>query len=196
MPKFSKEEKEKKYLKLIEEGEILFNKRGFYDVTAEDIALSAGIAKGTFYHFFDNKEHLYMVINNKLQKKIFENMEIMINTPSTSSQSEKLYQLICYVLDAFIEHPLIMEFDFNAWERIREKAPKECIEENEENDIKVFQLLEKSGVSFRYDLETTMQIIQKQFVQYAAIKQEKDSLKHMKIVLKALSEHLVFNPEK
>lgn len=191
MTKFSKESKNQIDLLLLERGENLFTQRGFFNVTAEEIALSAGIAKGTFYHFFENKEHLYMVINNNLQKKIFEHMKVLMQGYETLNQCEKFYEIICYVLDAFVQNPIIIKTDFNVWKRIEEKAPRECIEENNDRDLQMVQLLAQSGLSFRYDLNTTTQIIQMQFVQFAAMEHEPDRLRLVKIVLKALSEHLI-----
>lgn len=191
MPKFSQEDRKKIYQTLFEQGELLFTQRGFFNVTAEEIALSAGIAKGTFYHFFDNKEHLYMVINNHLQKKIFENMKGIIQGPNIQTQREKLYEIMCYVLDAFVQNPIIISIDFNVWKRIEEKAPMECIEENRQRDLQMVQLIAESGLSFRYDLDTTTQIIQIQFVQFAAMQHDSNSRHLEKIILKALSEHLI-----
>lgn len=55
MPKFTATEREKIFSLLLEKGKTLFNEKGFYAVTAEDISLAAGIAKGTFYHFLTIK---------------------------------------------------------------------------------------------------------------------------------------------
>ena len=79
MPKFSSKERERIYKTLLEKGKEMFNEKGFYEVTAEAVALEAGIAKGTFYHFFENKEHLYMVINNRTQEEIFENIRKILS---------------------------------------------------------------------------------------------------------------------
>lgn len=191
MPKFSQESKKKIHLSLLEQGELLFTQRGFFNVTAEEIALSAGIAKGTFYHFFENKEHLYMVINNNLQKKIFENVKALMLGLDVLNQCEKFYEIICYVLDAFVKNPIINTVDFSVWKRIEEKAPRECIEENDHLDLQMIQLFAQSGLSFRYDLNTTTQIIQMQFIQFASMHHEPNSLNLEKIVFKALSEHLI-----
>lgn len=191
MPKFSASEREKIYALLIQKGEELFNENGFYTVTAEQIALSAGIAKGTFYHFFENKEHLYMTVNNGLQAKIFSGLQTLIEKPENVPMAEKFYQLLCYVMEAFMEHPLIINLDAQVWSRIESKAPKACLYENEERDLKLVSLLEQSGFSFRYDLERTMALLQMQFLQLATIKKETQRLDLMKILLKALSEHLI-----
>ena len=86
MPKFSSKERERIYKTLLEKGKEMFNEKGFYEVTAEAVALEAGIAKGTFYHFFENKEHLYMVINNRTQEEIFENIRKILLPQSRKSQ--------------------------------------------------------------------------------------------------------------
>lgn len=191
MPKFSAKEREKIYESLLENGEKLFNEKGFYAVTAEDIALSSDIAKGTFYHFFKNKEHLYMVINNNLQARIFSHVQHIIEKSENLSQRDMFYDLLCYIMDAFIVSPLILNIDGQLWKRLATKAPRACIEENDARDLEVLSFMGRMGFSFRYELECTMKILQIQFVQLAYLKEEKDCLGLMRIVLKALSEHLI-----
>lgn len=191
MPKFSSEERKRIYTSLLEKGKQLFNKKGFCEVTAEEVALEAGIAKGTFYHFFENKEHLYMVINNGIQEEVFGNIRQMLGDLQTESQSQWFYRILCYVMEEFLDNPLIMEVDVMVWKRIEEKAPRECIEENEVRDLKMVQVLESSGLKFRYDLERTMRILQMQFLQLSYMKKETQDIELMKIALKALAEHLI-----
>jgi AcrR family transcriptional regulator len=191
MPKFSTTEREKIYSLLLEKGEKLFNEKGFYAVTAEEITLSTGIAKGTFYHFFENKEHLYMVINNNLQASIFIRLQEMLEKAENMPQTERFYQLLCYIMDEFIKNPLIINIDAQLWERIEAKAPKECIEENCARDSEIVSVMNRYGFSFRYDLERTMKLLQMQFIQLAYIKKETQDIQLMKIVLRALAEHLI-----
>lgn len=190
MPKFSSEERKRIYVSLLEKGKELFNKKGFYEVTAEAVALEAGIAKGTFYHFFENKEHLYMVINNRIQEEIFENIRRMLGDLEIERQAERFYYVLCYAIEQFMENPLMMEIDARVWQRIEEKAPKECIEENSIRDLKLFETIQNSGIQFRYDLQQTMRILQLQFLQLPYIKEAQD-VENMKIILRALSEHLI-----
>lgn len=191
MPKFSTTEREKIYSLLLVKGEKLFNEKGFYAVTAEEVTLSAGIAKGTFYHFFKNKEHLYMVINNNLQASLFIRLQEMLVKAENMPQTDRFYRLLCYIMNEFIKNPLIINIDAQVWERIEAKAPKECIEENDARDSEIVSVMNLSGFSFRYDLERTMKLLQMQFVQLAYIKKETQDIELMKIVLKALAEHLI-----
>lgn len=52
---------------ILEAGEKLFAKKGFYPTTMEEVAGAAGLAKGTIYLHFDNKRDLlFSIIENKL----------------------------------------------------------------------------------------------------------------------------------
>lgn len=57
---------------LIEKGEELLSKKEYYDTKVEDITKEAGVAKGTFYIYFESKEDMYMEI---ILKKIKEHSE-------------------------------------------------------------------------------------------------------------------------
>ena len=191
MSKFSATEREKIYSLLLEKGEKLFNEKGFYAVTAEQVAILAGIAKGTFYHFFKNKEHLYIEINNRLQARIFKHLKERLENPISMPQTEYFFELLCYLMDEFIKNPLIINIDAHVWERIVAKAPKACIEENDARDLELVAMMAHSGFLFRYDLECTMKLLQMEFIQLANLKKETHSMELKIIVLKALSEHLI-----
>ena len=79
MPKFSDAEKEIIKQKLMQEGERLFTSYGIKKVTIDEIVQAAGIAKGSFYSFYSNKEHLYMDIAGNLQFKMWREMDAFLN---------------------------------------------------------------------------------------------------------------------
>ena len=62
MPRFSNMEREKIREKLMQEGERLFTSFGLKKVSIDEIVQAAGIAKGSFYSFYTNKEHLYICL--------------------------------------------------------------------------------------------------------------------------------------
>jgi AcrR family transcriptional regulator len=47
---------------LIAAGRRLFGSRGLYESRIEDLAETAGVAKGTFYQYFTGKEHLVLAV--------------------------------------------------------------------------------------------------------------------------------------
>ena len=62
MPRFREEEKRIIREKLVVEGKRLFQRYGLKKTSIEELADAAGIAKGTFYHFFESKEDLCLAI--------------------------------------------------------------------------------------------------------------------------------------
>ena len=63
MPKaFSEEEKGRIRERLLEAGRKRFTRYGLKKTTIEELAGAAGIAKGSFYLFFDSKEELYVAL--------------------------------------------------------------------------------------------------------------------------------------
>jgi len=61
MPRaFKEEEKEKIRGKLLEAGRACFLRYGLKKTTIEDVVQPAGIAKASFYLFFDSKESLFV----------------------------------------------------------------------------------------------------------------------------------------
>ena len=63
MPRaFKKEEKEKIHAKLLEAGRSCFLRYGLKKTTIEDVVGPAGIAKSSFYLFFESKEALFVAV--------------------------------------------------------------------------------------------------------------------------------------
>jgi len=60
MPQFSAIEKDKLHQLLIQAGKQLFTTQGLKKTSLEQLTQAAGIAKSTFYSFFDSKEALYL----------------------------------------------------------------------------------------------------------------------------------------
>jgi len=89
-------------------------------------------------------------------------------------------------MNQFISNPMIMEIDSKVWSRIKEKSPKDCIEENDERDLKLLQTIANTGFHFRYGLEQTMRILQLQFLQLPTMIQEEQDVENLKIIFRAL----------
>jgi AcrR family transcriptional regulator len=60
---------------ILEAGEKLFAKKGFYPTTMEEVARAAGLAKGTIYLHFDNKRDLFFSIIEKKLDILLEKVE-------------------------------------------------------------------------------------------------------------------------
>jgi AcrR family transcriptional regulator len=53
---------EQRRAEILEAALALFSSKGFHDTTMEEVANSAGVAKGTIYLYFQSKEHLLLAL--------------------------------------------------------------------------------------------------------------------------------------
>lgn len=75
---------------IIEAGEKLFAKKGFYPTTMEEVARAAGLAKGTIYLHFDDKRDLFFSIIEKKLDILLEKIEKEMRKHEFPSQRIKL----------------------------------------------------------------------------------------------------------
>ena len=84
---------------LLKSGEYLFSKMGFRDVTVKDITASAGLASGTFYNYFSDKEQFYSLVISLLEDRaISEAQRIIGRFESPMNQLKALYRFITLAL--------------------------------------------------------------------------------------------------
>jgi len=74
-----KRRKEARPGEIIRAGMHEFAKNGFADTRLEDVAKRAGIAKGTIYRYFDNKEALFLAAVLSYATPIFEQIDGVID---------------------------------------------------------------------------------------------------------------------
>lgn len=68
--KFSEQEKEYITARLIQECESMWGRFGYKKTNVNELCQKVGIAKGTFYLFFDSKEQLFLeVLNQRLKRQ-------------------------------------------------------------------------------------------------------------------------------
>jgi len=75
---------------ILEAGEKLFAKKGFYPTTMEEVAGAAGLAKGTIYLHFDDKRDLFFSIIEKKLDILLEKIENEMRKDELISQRIKL----------------------------------------------------------------------------------------------------------
>lgn len=89
--------KTKKSLKrrntILNEAEKLFIKNGFEKTTVKDIAARSGVAKGTFYYYFDTKEDIISSLLEKRYRKTEKKARYVLENENLSSL-EKLEKVI------------------------------------------------------------------------------------------------------
>jgi TetR/AcrR family fatty acid metabolism transcriptional regulator len=91
-----KSEKEEKILKAAEK---VFLKKGFFPTRIDDIAEEAGVAKGTIYLYFRDKQSIYVSILDNRLKEVIKSLENIKNEKSNAT--EKLEKIFNVLFDIF-----------------------------------------------------------------------------------------------
>jgi AcrR family transcriptional regulator len=83
--------------KLVNEGKRLFQRYGIRKTSVEELATSVGIAKGTFYHFFESKEDLCLAIFDREEEKLAKDMSAAL--ARSSDPVKTIENLIAFSLE-------------------------------------------------------------------------------------------------
>jgi len=76
---------------LVRVGEELFRTKGFTETTIEDITGTAGVARGTFYNYFQTKEELALEILYETEELTTEQVDdFFATTPGTDNQIQAI----------------------------------------------------------------------------------------------------------
>lgn len=135
MPKkFSEQEREWVYQKLLSEGRRSFETYGLKKTSVEELTKAAGIAQGTFYKFFGSKEELLFEIIQEDEKKIRDMlMESFHSTEAATKEGIKQFLLQSFQL--MEENPLLRKMTLSGeMEQLARKLPKETLEQNYKED--------------------------------------------------------------
>lgn len=89
--------------KIIDAAIHIFAQKGFYDSKISDIAAEAGVADGTIYLYFANKEDLIIHVFEESVNRFI--LHIRAELSKESNPAEKLRRLIVLHLDLVCRHP-------------------------------------------------------------------------------------------
>lgn len=73
---------------ILEQGFSLFNNRGYNGTGLKEILAAAGIPKGSFYHYFESKEHFAVEIINHYHALQFDRWESEFKQPGLDKLSQ------------------------------------------------------------------------------------------------------------
>ncbi|MEU0565576.1 TetR/AcrR family transcriptional regulator [Nonomuraea sp. NPDC005983] len=104
-PAFSAEEKTRITALLLETGHKLFTTQGLRKTSLEDLMAPTGVAKSSFYVFFDSKEDLYLELmirqSSEVKRKVINGALLSADTPR-----EGLRRFLRATLDELATNPL------------------------------------------------------------------------------------------
>lgn len=91
----------------------LFADKNYHQVLMDEVALRAGIAKGTLYNYFSNKEDLYISIITDRLKRLLELLQERVDTRQTPLVN--LRRVVVHIYSFMTKYP---DF-FQIWHRER-----------------------------------------------------------------------------
>lgn len=99
--------KEQRKAQLIENAKVIFANKGYHNASISDIIQSAGVARGTFYLYFENKRQVFESVLEELFREIGDRIKtIEIGNPFVSPK-EQLRNNIRSVMSLFFSNPEI-----------------------------------------------------------------------------------------
>jgi AcrR family transcriptional regulator len=104
-----KQKAEVKYA-IVRAGEELFRTKGFTETTVEDITSTAGVARGTFYNYFQTKEDLAIEITYEFEVLTSEQIEEFFESiPETEQQ---IYEILRKTVEWTLKRPELVMITF------------------------------------------------------------------------------------
>lgn len=102
-----------KRIRIVEAAARVFARQGFFGTAVADVALEAGIGKGTIYDYFDSKEALFFAVFEWFSEKTTHATRVEFSALSGSA-SERLEALVESLIKSGVEmkdfYSLSMEF--------------------------------------------------------------------------------------
>lgn len=102
--------KAEKKTRLLNNAYELFGTKGFSDTSISDIVKKAGVAKGTFYLYFKNKEDIRNQLVTDQSQKLFTNAINAMNTENLETFDERLIYIIDHVIEQLKQDDSILTF--------------------------------------------------------------------------------------
>lgn len=140
MPKhFTNEERSVISEQLLKSGFDHFTKFGLRAVRVDDLCRSVGIAKGSFYLFFESKEDLFMAVAEQ-RDQIYRQKITELADEHNGSSTEFLAKLYIYMIEAMMVDPLMEVITREGeFEHLLRKLPPNRMAEHQKQDEAYFR---------------------------------------------------------
>ena len=195
MSRFSKEKRENIELLLLKEAELLFSNNDLKKVTVDDIVQKVNIGKGTFYHFYENKEHIYLELYLRAQTEVFNDVEIIIRSARQYEAKELCYMVMVKILEGFSRHPILYSTDGKIWSQVTKKVKKDYNAINNNADKVIFDKMISAGIQFKYPDDVVIRLMQSSLLMAMILMNSDKEMLTCKIMIKALFDYIIEGEE-
>lgn len=193
MPRFSDNEREIIQQKLMQEGERLFTAFGLKKVTIDEIVQATGIAKGSFYSFYTNKEHLFMDIAAHLQLKMWADMDEFLDKHRNLPPRELCKQCFLWMFSELERYPMLKQANSETAEYLYRKLPPEVIKAHTQEDSHELIKLQEYGVHFTCGIDIATKTLQTLAISFLNLQQDQaaDQQIIMGIILEGVLKEII-----
>lgn len=191
MPKFKDSEKILILARLKEQGERLFSLYGIKKVTVDDLVKATGIAKGSFYGFYVNKEHLYIDIVGDLQNKLWQESQQFLNEHRGLAPVQLTKQFILAMFQGIRRYPLLSLAKGEMTEYLYMKLPPEALQAHSADDSHHLLMLAEYGINFKCGIELATQVLQTLTVSFLDLPADEDQTAVWEIILDGVLKELI-----
>lgn len=141
-----------KYHKILEAAVVVFAERGFFQSTVSQIAKQAGVADGTIYLYFKNKDDILVQFYEYKTRQVFGFFRQAVNQATSAEQ--KLRSLVHTHLEEFqkdINMAIVYQAETHQHQRLAQKVIKEMSKMYRDIITEVLELGQQEG-HFRRNL--------------------------------------------
>ncbi len=104
------ENKEEKLRKILDASFYLFTENGIKNTSIQQIVDRAGIAKGTFYLYFKDKDDLQEYLITEKSDQLFKAALKYVDEKNITDFTERVINMIDFIIDEFIRDKSLLEF--------------------------------------------------------------------------------------
>jgi AcrR family transcriptional regulator len=131
---FSEQEREHIRKKLLEKGRKHFEHFGLRKTNVADLASEAGIAKGSFYLFFESKEDLFLTINEEFDKQFQKKLAGTLKR--NRNPKETFRKALLNIIELCNDDPLLkLAANKEEFESLSRKIPADKFRQHQESTV-------------------------------------------------------------
>ncbi|MEZ4240336.1 MAG: helix-turn-helix domain-containing protein [Myxococcota bacterium] len=82
----------------------VFSERGYHQTSVTDLVEAAGVARGTFYLYFDSKEAIFLELLDDLTTHLRDNIGGVDATRGVTTIEQQLHQIVVRILRTAVEN--------------------------------------------------------------------------------------------
>ena len=133
---FSEQEREHIREKLLTKGREHFTRFGLRKTNVADLAREAGIAKGSFYLFFESKEDLFLTINEEFDKQLQN--EVAQTLEKTKNPKETFRKALLNIIELCNDDPMLkLAANKEEFESLSRKIPADKFRHHQESSVEL-----------------------------------------------------------